>query len=149
MTENAFDASAKRVGSRRQAGERDMARARVLIVEDEPNIGESLIFILRKAGFVADIVADGADALDRLRRQACSAVILDIMLPGTNGLEVLKNIRADRHLSGLPVMVLTARGQAADRRTAEAVGASVFVTKPFSNSEVVDHIRRMTAGGGG
>jgi DNA-binding response OmpR family regulator len=124
-----------------------VAKARILIVEDEPNIGESLSFILRKAGFEVDIVADGAEALDSVRRQSFAAVILDVMLPGLNGLEVLKDIRADRHLAGLPVMVLTARGQAADRRTAEAVGASVFITKPFSNSEVVDHIRRLTAAG--
>jgi DNA-binding response OmpR family regulator len=126
-----------------------MARPRILIVEDEPNIGESLSFILRKAGFEIDVVADGADGLDRLRRESFAAVILDLMLPGLNGLEVLKSIRADRHLAALPVMVLTARGQAADRRTAEAVGASVFVTKPFSNSEVVSHICRLTAGGAG
>ena len=126
-----------------------MAKPRILIVEDEPNIGESLSFILRKAGFAIDVVTDGADALDRLRRQPFGAVILDLMLPGLNGLEVLKSIRTDRHLAALPVMVLTARGQAADRRTAEAVGASVFVTKPFSNSEVVSHICRLTAGGAG
>ena len=126
-----------------------MAKARILIVEDEPNIGESLSFILRKAGFDVDVVADGAEALDRLRRESFAAVILDLMLPGLNGLEVLKRVRHDHHLAALPVMVLTARGQAADRRTAEAIGASVFVTKPFSNSEVVDHIRRLTAGGDG
>ena len=123
-----------------------MAKARILIVEDEPNIVESLSFILRRAGFEVDTVTDGAEALDRVRRQAFSALILDIMLPGMNGFDVLQAIRADHALAALPVMVLTAKGQADDRRTAEAVGASAFITKPFSNAEVVEHVSRLAGG---
>jgi DNA-binding response OmpR family regulator len=124
-----------------------MTKARILIVEDEPNIVESLSFILGKAGFEVDTVADGAEALDRLRRQSFSALVLDIMLPGMNGLDVLKTIRADHALAILPVMVLTAKGQASDRRAAEAIGADAFVTKPFSNAEVVEHVTRLASGG--
>jgi len=124
-----------------------MAKARILIVEDEPNIVESLSFILGRAGFDVDTVANGIEALDRLRRQSFSALVLDIMLPGMNGLDVLKTIRADHALTILPVMVLTAKGQASDRRAAEAIGADVFVTKPFSNAEVVQHVTRLASGG--
>jgi DNA-binding response OmpR family regulator len=124
-----------------------MAKARILIVEDEPNIVESLSFILGRAGFDVDTVANGVEALDRLRRQSFSALVLDIMLPGMNGLDVLKTIRADHALTILPVMVLTAKGQASDRRAAEAIGADIFVTKPFSNAEVVQHVTRLASGG--
>ncbi len=124
-----------------------MAKARILIVEDEPNIVESLSFILGRAGFDVDTVANGVEALDRLRRQSFSALVLDIMLPGMNGLDVLKTIRADQALTILPVMVLTAKGQASDRRAAEAIGADIFVTKPFSNAEVVQHVTRLASGG--
>ena len=124
-----------------------MAKGRILIVEDEPNIVESLSFILGRAGFDVDTVANGVEALDRLRRQSFSALVLDIMLPGMNGLDVLRTIRADRALTILPVMVLTAKGQASDRRAAEAIGADAFVTKPFSNAEVVEHVTRLAAGG--
>ena len=120
-----------------------MAKARILIVEDEPNIVESLSFILRRAGFDVDTVTDGAEALDRVRRQAFQALVLDIMLPGMNGLDVLKAIRSDQTLSSLPVVVLTAKGQANDRRTAEAIGASAFITKPFSNADVVERVSRL------
>ena len=116
------------------------SRARILIVEDEPNIAESLSFILRRAQFDVDTVTDGAEALSRLRRQAFGAVVLDIMLPGMNGFDVLRAIRADKALAALPVIVLTAKGQAKDRKTAEMIGASAFITKPFSNAEIVERI---------
>jgi DNA-binding response OmpR family regulator len=121
-----------------------MARARILVAEDEPSIGQSLDFILRRAGFDVDLVADGAVALDLIRRQAYAAVILDIMLPGMNGFDVLRAVRTERQLATLPVIVLTAKGQVSDRRTAEAIGATAFITKPFSNAEIVEQIRRLT-----
>jgi DNA-binding response OmpR family regulator len=124
----------------------EMAKARILIVEDEPNIVESLSFILRRVGFEVHTVTDGADALDRVRRQDFQVLLLDIMLPGMNGLDVLKAIRSDHALSALPVVVLTAKGQADDRRTAEAIGASDFITKPFSNADVVERVSRLAQG---
>lgn len=122
-----------------------MGKARILIVEDEPNIVESLSFILRRANFEIDTVADGVEALDRVRRSAYSAVVLDIMLPGMNGFDVLAAIRSDRALADLPVIVLSAKGQANDRRNAEVNGANAFITKPFSNAEVVERVRALTA----
>jgi DNA-binding response OmpR family regulator len=116
--------------------------APILIVEDEPNIVESLRFILEQAQFKVEIVSDGREVLDRLRRQSFAAVVLDIMLPGMNGFDILRSIRSDgSNLASLPVIVLTAKGQANDRKTAEALGASAFITKPFSNAEVVACVR--------
>ncbi|WP_421997331.1 response regulator transcription factor [Reyranella sp.] len=121
-----------------------MGNSRILLVEDEPNIVESLSFILRRAGFEVATATDGAAALDRARRESFSAVILDIMLPGMNGFDVLRAIKSDQALAALPIIVLTAKGQADDRRTAEALGASAFITKPFSNAEVVEQACRLT-----
>src|SRR3546814_13215375 len=93
-------------------GETALGNTRILIVEDEPSILESLGFILQRAGFEVDTATDGTDALNRLRRQTYSGLILDIMLPGMNGFDVLRAVRADKALVALPVIVLTAKGQA-------------------------------------
>ena len=127
---------------KRAEGERDsLTRTRILIVEDEPNIVESLSYILRRADFDVDVAANGQEALERLRGKEFSAMILDVMMPGMNGFDVLRAVRADRSLSGLPVIVLTAKGQSRDRETAAEIGASAFITKPFSNAEIVECVR--------
>jgi len=124
-----------------------LTQARILVVEDEPNIVESLRFILGRAGFTVIVSGDGADALRRMRSERFNAVVLDIMLPGLNGFEVLKAIRADPSLADLPVIVLTAKGQANDRKSAEEIGASAFITKPFSNADVVERVRQLVGAG--
>ena len=118
----------------------------VLIAEDEPNIVESLSFLLRRAGYDVASVLDGDAALAHLRTRAPDVVILDLMLPRRNGFEVLKVIRAEPALRSVPVMVLTAKGQPQDRRRAEEIGVDAFITKPFSNREIIDAVRRLTAG---
>ncbi len=120
-----------------------MTQATILVVEDEPNIVESLRFILGRAGFAVEVASDGADALRIMRARSFAAVILDIMLPGLNGFDVLKAVRSDESLAGLPVIVLTAKGQVKDRQNAEEIAASAFITKPFSNAEVVDRVREL------
>ena len=119
---------------------------RVLIAEDEPNIVESLTFLLRRAGYDVTSVLDGEAALAHLRMGAPDLMILDLMLPRRNGFEVLKSVKADPSLQFLPVLVLTAKGQPQDRRHAEAIGIDAFITKPFSNREIVDAVRRLTGG---
>lgn len=117
---------------------------RVLIIEDEPNIIESLSFVLRRDGFEASSVLDGEAAMHRLRSDPPDVVILDLMLPKLNGFEVLKLVKSDPRLRSIPVMVLTAKGQAQDRRMAEDIGADGFMTKPFSNREIVQEMQRLT-----
>jgi DNA-binding response OmpR family regulator len=119
---------------------------RVLIAEDEANIVESLTFILGREGFDVSTVTDGEAALRSLRHDAPDLLILDVMMPRLNGFEVLKKIRADALLQRLPVIVLTAKTQARDRETAIAVGADAYMTKPYSNREVVEQVRRLTGG---
>lgn len=122
-----------------------MTAKRVLIAEDEPHIVESLRFILKREGYDVSDAGDGEAACRALKRSRPDLVILDVMLPRLNGFEVLRRLRADPALDGLPVIMLTAKGQTQDRRTAEDIGADVFITKPFSNRDVVDHVQRLTA----
>lgn len=123
-----------------------MPDLRVLIVEDERHIIESLSFVLESEGFVVASELDGEAGLRRLRSERPDVLVLDLMLPKMNGLEVLKLVRADPALRGLPVVILTAKGRQQDRRMAEEIGADAFMTKPFSNAEVVEVVRRVAAG---
>jgi DNA-binding response OmpR family regulator len=115
----------------------------ILIAEDEPSILESLDFILRRSGWSIVSVTDGEAVLSTLRREPPRLVVLDVMLPKRSGFDVLKEIRNDDVLRRLPVLILTAKGQAKDRRTAVELGADGFVTKPYANAEVIDEVRRL------
>ena len=113
-------------------------RPLVLIAEDEPYIVESLTFLIERAGLDVAVAKDGAAALQAVNNLRPAVVILDIMLPEENGMEVLRFVKSNPDLRDIPVLVLTARGQENDRQTALALGADAFVTKPFSNREVVE-----------
>ncbi len=115
----------------------------VLIAEDEPHIVESLSFLLERAGLGVATAQDGQSALAAIRNLAPAAMILDIMLHKENGLEVLKTVRSEPGLKNLRVLVLTAKGQENDRQTAMTLGADAFVTKPFSNRDLIDQIRAL------
>ena len=119
---------------------------RVLIVEDEPNIVESLSFLLNRGGFEVASTGDGEAALAALRSQPARVMILDLMLPKANGFEVLKAVRTDPALAGVRVLILTAKGQASDRHRAEAIGVDAFMTKPISNREIMSEVRRLAEG---
>lgn len=112
-------------------------RPLVLIVEDEPYIAESLTFLLERAGLTVQVVGDGTAALDAVRTRKPAVVILDVMLPNGNGLDVLKAVKMDPELAAVRILVLTARGRENDRQTAIALGADAYITKPFSNRDVV------------
>ena len=118
----------------------------VLLIEDEPNIIEAISYILSKDGWRVASHSNGATALDEISRRAPDVVILDVMLPGKTGFEVLRDLRNEDGLAHIPVLMLTARGQTKDRELAEKVGATHFMTNPFSNSEVLDKVRAMVGG---
>jgi DNA-binding response OmpR family regulator len=120
--------------------------AHVLLIEDEPNIAEAIRFLLSRDGLRVSHAAEGAAALVLLRQDPPDLVILDHMLPGMSGLEVLTALRADPESRDLPVMMLTARGR--DRDMAEQAGADRFMTKPFSNAEILAEVRAMLAQAG-
>ena len=121
----------------------------ILIAEDEPSILESLDFILRRAGWNVSSVTDGDAVLEAIRRLQPRMVVLDVMLPKRSGFDVLKQIRASAELHTMPVLILTAKGQQQDRRTAEELGADGFVTKPYANAEVVGAVRQLLGENGG
>ena len=117
---------------------------RVFIAEDEPNILESLSFLLGREGWEVTSALDGNSALEQLNDGTLpDVVILDVMLPHLNGFDILRQLRAAPRTRNLQVIVLTAKGQEKDRKTAEEIGANAFVTKPFSNKDVVDQVRKL------
>ena len=105
----------------------------VLVADDEPHIGRIIQMKLEQGPFRVTLVHDGAAALDVLRREAdVDVVLLDLMMPNKSGLDVLSEMRADRRLSALPCIILTAAGQEQQHRRAMELGATEFMTKPFS-----------------
>lgn len=122
-----------------------MVQKRVLVVEDEPNILEAIRFILTRHGWQVEVESAGRTALARLRDAPPDALILDLMLPDMDGFDVLRNLRADPPTRDLPVLMLTAKGQSADRDLAARLGVTRFMTKPFANAEVVAALQDMVA----
>ena len=110
---------------------------RILLAEDEPNIVTSLVFLLERAGYAIDAYGNCSEALSAALASPPDIIVLDRMLPGTDGLEVLRKLRLDDGCRNLPVIMLTAKGQQEDRDAAMAAGASLFITKPFANADVV------------
>lgn len=118
----------------------------VLVVEDEPNIIEAISFILSRDGWHVSSHSNGVDAVEAIRARAPDLVILDVMLPGRSGYDILRELRAgDGAGASLPVLMLTARGQTKDRALAEEIGASRFMSKPFSNAEVLEAVNALVA----
>jgi DNA-binding response OmpR family regulator len=115
----------------------------VLVIEDEPNIVEAIRFILMRDGWDVSTLSDGDRAEDTIRSRRPDVVILDVMLPGRSGLEILAALRADAATRSLPVLMLTAKGQGRDRAEAERIGASRFMSKPFSNTEILASVRAL------
>lgn len=115
----------------------------ILIVEDEPNIIESLSFLLERAGFAVSSEQDGGSAFEKIQTAQPDLVILDVMLPNRSGFDILRDIGT---LETPPrVLMLTAKGQARDRQTAEEIGVDRFMTKPFANAEIVATVQEMIA----
>lgn len=115
----------------------------ILIVEDEPAILTSLEFILGHAGWTTQSVTDGEAAIKAVQSALPKMVVLDLMLPKINGFEVLKILRNSAATKNLPIMILTAKGQQQDKRTAQELGASSFVTKPYANTDVVAAVQSL------
>lgn len=119
---------------------------RVLVAEDEPNIVESLRFLLERAGYDLTICGNGREALQAATDGRHDVMVLDVMLPEMNGLDVLRALRADPGAGQLPVLMLTAKGQREDREDALAAGADMFISKPFSNAELVEAVGHLATG---
>jgi DNA-binding response OmpR family regulator len=116
---------------------------RVLIVEDDPDIAGLLAHTLRKAGFEPEIRHTGTDVIARVRRDAPDLILLDLMLPGLDGREICRALRSDPGTAGVPIIMITARADEAERIAGLELGADDYVTKPFSPNEVVARVRAL------
>ena len=117
-------------------------RMRVLLVEDDRSLSEALVAILRNNNYEADVADNGDDGLAHALSGGYDAVILDIMLPGRNGFEVLTELR--RHNTSTPVMILTARDFLHDKVAGLESGADDYMTKPFAPAELIARLRALT-----
>ena len=113
---------------------------RVLVVEDEPTIADAVAARLRAEGFTVQVAGDGPSAVEAARRTPPDAIVLDVMLPGFDGLEVCRRIQAERPV---PVLMLTARDDETDLLVGLAVGADDYLTKPFSMRELTARVHAL------
>src|SRR5688500_4382284 len=113
---------------------------RILVVEDDRDIADLIVHYLRRAGHTTEWLGSGSEVMAHLARSAADLVILDWMLPGLSGMEVCEAIRADTTTSHIPIIMLTARGDEADRVAGLERGADDYVTKPFSPRELVARV---------
>ena len=115
----------------------------VLVVDDEPHVIRSLTFVLNKEGYDTLVATDGEEAVEKIRESRPGLVFLDVMMPKKNGYEVCQEIKGDPHLQDTHVIMLTARGQEADREKGLSMGADEFITKPFSPLMAVERVREL------
>src|SRR5437879_11667609 len=113
----------------------------VLVVEDEPDIRALIVHHLTQAGSRCRTAADGTEALTRLRAAAPDLIVLDLMLPGIDGLEVTRRVRAEPAWAAVPIIMLTAKADEVDRVVGLELGADDYVAKPFSPKELLARVR--------
>ena len=117
--------------------------SRVLVVEDDPDIAELVARYLEKAGYTTARVSSGRDALDAVRAKAPDLIVLDVMLPHVDGLEVCRLLRANDHTASIPIIMLTARAEESERIVGLEMGADDYLAKPFSPNELVARVRAL------
>jgi len=118
-------------------------KARILVVDDEPEAVELLEFNLRQAGFEVATAANGTDALKKARTSPPSLILLDLMLPEVDGLEVCKTLRRETPTAGVPIIMVTAKAAELDRVLGLELGADDYITKPFSPRELVLRVKKL------
>lgn len=119
----------------------------ILVADDEPSIVLSLEFLLKKAGYRVRVVRDGAAVIPAMREERPDLVLLDAMMPGRDGFDLCQAIRAEPDWAVIPVLMLTARSREVEKQKGLALGATDYITKPFSTRDLVETVRRHLAGG--
>ena len=117
--------------------------ARVLVVEDDPDIAQLVAHYLEKAGFTAEITPSGRDALTSIAARPPDLLVLDLMLPQVDGLEICRTIRGNDATAGVPIIMLTARAEESDRIVGLEIGADDYLAKPFSPGELIARVRAL------
>jgi DNA-binding response OmpR family regulator len=118
-------------------------KPRILVVEDEDNIAIALDYLMTREGYDHDRIANGAEAMDRIRALHPDLVLLDVMLPEVSGYEICQGVRLDPSLADVKILMMTARGSVIERRKGLALGADGFISKPFELRELRDEVRRL------
>lgn len=118
--------------------------ATILIVEDEADLGAIVADYVTAAGFTPEVIADGLRALERVRREAPQLIVLDLVLPGLDGLSLCRAVRA---FSGVPIIMVTARVEEIDRLLGFEIGADDYLCKPFSPRELIARVKAILARG--
>ena len=116
---------------------------KILIADDEPNILISLEFLMKREGYQVLLARDGTEALAAILRERPSLVLLDVMMPGKTGFDVCQAVRAAETLADMKIVLLTAKGRDTDVAKGLALGASDYMTKPFSTKELAARVRAL------
>jgi len=116
---------------------------RVLVVEDDPDIAQLVVHYLSKAGFSAETVANGREAIAAIAARPPDLLVLDLMLPQVDGLEICRIARSNDATAGIPIIMLTARAEESDRIVGLELGADDYLAKPFSPNELVARVRAL------
>ena len=116
---------------------------RILIADDEPNIVISIEFLLKREGYDVIVAQNGAEALAKVRAERPDLAILDVMMPLRNGFEVCQDLRQDPEFKDLRIMMLTAKGRDTEVSKGLALGADVYMPKPFSTRELVAKVKAL------
>ena len=120
-----------------------MSSPRILVADDEPALLRLLEFVLGRRGYIIQGVTNGNAAVEVLKNESPDLAILDVMMPGLDGYEVLTFIRETAHLEGLPVVMLTARAQLDDIQLGLSLGADAYLAKPFDPEELVSVVESL------
>lgn len=116
---------------------------KILLADDEPNIVISLEFLLRREGYEVVVAHDGAEALAQIHAERPDMAILDVMMPRRNGFEVCQDLRQDPEFKDLRIMMLTAKGRDTEVSKGLALGADIYMTKPFSTKDLIAKVRAL------
>ena len=114
----------------------------ILVADDEPSILLSLQVLLQKAGFIVRVARDGEEAIQALEESTPSLILLDAMMPKRDGFDVCQTIRANPAYKDLPIIMLTAKSRDVEREKGMALGATDYITKPFSTRDLVSTVRK-------
>lgn len=120
-----------------------MSEKRILVVEDEPHILRSLTFVLQKEGYAVRPATNGEEAIAAVQESKPDLMLLDVMMPKKNGYEVCQEIKNDPDLKDIYIIMLTAKGQEADREMGLSLGADEFISKPFSPMQLAGRVREL------
>ena len=116
---------------------------RILIVDDEPDLLEMVQINLEMEGYECMVAYDGFRALDRVSKEKPDLIILDVMLPGMNGYKICRLLKFDEKYKRIPIIMLTAEAQRADRLLGEATGADFYMTKPFDADKLLAKVKEL------